>query len=67
LFIPHEPGAPPQRWQGGIDLDDAADSPPTANTLKLRAVRVEPQSGHFSFSSRDDIDRTSFSNFRSQL
>jgi len=70
--IPHVPGTRPQpHIPGAAEAapDDLAPSAPTANTLKLRAVLTEPQSGHFTFSPSVAllIARTSFSNFLSQL
>ena len=67
--IPHDPGTRPQ-WHipgEGAGLDDLAPSAPTAKTLKLRAVFIEPHSGHFTRSASLALDmaRTSFSNLLS--
>jgi hypothetical protein len=65
--IAHGPGPPHRPHIGPSDEDDDDDfDPPSddtaANTLSARAVSVEPQSGHGTFS-LELIDRTSFSNF----
>lgn len=62
----HDPGAPPQRPQVGAEPALDFDSAPTAKTLKVRLVRLEPHSGHSIFS-RPLIVRNSFSNFVLQL
>jgi hypothetical protein len=63
--IPHGPG-PPQRphMPGAGDApEDLAPSAPTAKTLRLRPVRVEPHLGHAGLSPPALLmDRTSFSN-----
>jgi hypothetical protein len=47
------------------EVADLADSAPTAKTLKLRDVCVEPHSGHLNLASPFMV-RTSCSNFVSQ-
>ena len=66
--IPHGPG-PPHRPHIGPS-DAPADFPPpsdetAANTLRARAVSVDPHSGHAT-ASVELIDRTNFSNFAPQ-
>jgi hypothetical protein len=68
-----EPGIPPQcphvPVRGAADGFDEAGVAPTAKTLSVRAVFFEPHDGHATFASLvpGAIDRTSFSNFDSQL
>ena len=64
-FIMHDPGAPPHRPHIGASPppdDFALPSAPTANTLKLREVFLEPHSGHLALASLLML-RTSWSNF----
>jgi hypothetical protein len=70
--VPHVPGTRPHWHIPGTvaaAVGDLAPSAPTANTLKLRAVLIDPHSGHFTFWSSVAllIARTNFSNFFSQL
>jgi len=51
FYIPHEPGAPPQRPQVGAGSASRfpAVSLATANTLNFREVCIEPHSGQGGF------------------
>ena len=61
------PGPPQRPHMGASELaEDLADSAPTAKTLRLRAVCVEPHLGHFCLSA-PFILRTNWSNFIWQL